>query len=320
MQLDLLQAIQNLRAPWLTTVFEWITTLGSPQVVIVLAPLVFWCISTRRGYQFLAIVLFSAYLNSLLKESMALVLSDAGPLYATRPYQLFPQHIWTCRSDPSFNPDALLSTLCREEESFAFPSGHAQGSFVAWVYVAVLVRRRWVWALSIAAIVLIGVSRMYLGQHWPTDILGGWLIGAALLSIAWALLRLGARRPRLVTRVLLALMLGATALFALLDPDPTLNRARTLGLIAGASLGYLAYLRQPPFAVQAPRFVQAGKIGIGVLGVALIQLGLGQLLPDDRVIVLLLGVLTGAWVTLGAPRIFRAVFGAARTSAHGALS
>lgn len=309
MQLEFLQALQNLRTPWLTSFFEIITSIGAPQVYIVLLPLIFWCVSTRHGYRCLIVVLLSVYLNSLLKEVAPLFLSaDQGPLYALRPYRAFPQQIWTCRSDPAFNPDALLSTLCREEETLAFPSGHAQTSMVAWGYLLVVLRRRSIMILGAAMIVLIGLSRLYLGQHWPTDVLGGWLIGAGVLATALWLFRRSSR-PRLVNRVLLALMLLAVPVLTLLDPDPTYNRARALGLIAGVSIGYALQLQAAPFFVQARWPVQIGKILIGVIGIVALQLGLGAILPDARLIIVFVGTLTGVWVTYGAPQIFRAAFG-----------
>lgn len=87
------------------------------------------------------------------------------------------------------------------ESSLSFPSGHALFSATAAVVVACLVlrgaHRRWlrvlVVVLSAGASLLIGVSRLYLGVHWTTDVLGGWVFGAAWGSLcltAGALARL----------------------------------------------------------------------------------------------------------------------------------
>ena len=74
-----------------------------------------------------------------------------------------------------------------EETTYSFPSGHAAGSSaLAVVIVALLWRTKWrVPALIIAPlyIVLIGFSRMYLGVHYLTDIIAGWIVG-----ISWVLL------------------------------------------------------------------------------------------------------------------------------------
>ncbi|WP_210530211.1 phosphatase PAP2 family protein [Rubellimicrobium arenae] len=81
--------------------------------------------------------------------------------------------------------------------STSFPSGHSLMAAVTWLTLAVMLaraerqRRMKVYWVTLAAIVtmMVGVSRVYLGVHWPSDVLAGWILGAA-----WALLCLIAAR------------------------------------------------------------------------------------------------------------------------------
>jgi undecaprenyl-diphosphatase len=85
----------------------------------------------------------------------------------------------------------------------SFPSGHATGSAATYLTLGALLagfqrrRRLKVYLLTIAVLltVLIGLSRLYLGVHWPSDVLAGWTLGAswALLCwlVAWQLQRRG---------------------------------------------------------------------------------------------------------------------------------
>ncbi len=72
--------------------------------------------------------------------------------------------------------------------SSSFPSGHSANSMTAFVALAVLAvperHRKLALAIAIPLAILIGLSRPYLGVHWPTDVLGGWaLAGIVLLAM-----------------------------------------------------------------------------------------------------------------------------------------
>lgn len=98
-------------------------------------------------------------------------------------------------------PSAVLSV-----DGFSFPSGHAAGAAAvgtvsAWMLCRWVVHR-WaaqvaVWAATVAVVMLIGFSRAYLGVHYVTDVLAGWLVGtawaAAVIVVAswWASARPG---------------------------------------------------------------------------------------------------------------------------------
>jgi membrane-associated phospholipid phosphatase len=85
--------------------------------------------------------------------------------------------------------------------SWAYPSGHSLTSMaVLGVLIALAVRHLTVRATRTAAIATgvlliaaVGVSRVYLGVHWPTDVLAGWLVGSVWLGLC--LFLFGRRRP-----------------------------------------------------------------------------------------------------------------------------
>jgi undecaprenyl-diphosphatase len=80
--------------------------------------------------------------------------------------------------------------------SASFPSGHSMLAATTFLTLAVLISslepRRSTKALAFAVAVLmtvaIGISRVYLGVHWPSDVLGGWCAGAGLSALAWLVL------------------------------------------------------------------------------------------------------------------------------------
>ena len=91
-------------------------------------------------------------------------------------------------------PDQALHLV--EQGGYSFPSGHSVTSVIVYGLLVYLIRRHCpnpalknaLTALCLALALIIGPSRIYVGVHWPTDVLCGWLIGAGVLLIAISIL------------------------------------------------------------------------------------------------------------------------------------
>lgn len=88
-------------------------------------------------------------------------------------------------------------------DSFAYPSGHALASVCFYGTVATIICRRYmkrswpraaVWAAAVLMIGLVGLSRIYLGVHYPTDVIGGYLVGTAWVVFATIFVGMGQGR------------------------------------------------------------------------------------------------------------------------------
>ena len=101
-------------------------------------------------------------------------------------------------------PDVLAQLV--EASGAAFPSGHSSQAVACYGALALVVvvtssrraRRTIAPLLALTLAILVGASRVYLGVHWPSDVLSGWIVGAAWLTavsaVTWALYRVD--RPR----------------------------------------------------------------------------------------------------------------------------
>ena len=167
------------REPWLTTIMKGITSLGSSAVLIgVVAALgALWWVKRRSWRPLLMLTGAYAGADVLFRVVKALTGRDRPP----------------------------ASQAIGHFTGLAFPSGHATQAVAVWGMVAALVAVgsvRWStkvtgWAVAVVVAGLVGVSRLYLGAHWLTDVLGGWALGAVWLAVLLVTVRtVGTLRDR----------------------------------------------------------------------------------------------------------------------------
>ena len=281
--IDLILHLQAHRGPYLDALFRGISALGGP-VRVALLPFVLWALSYRAGSRLLVTLLFSALGNFSLKEWLA----------QPRPFDL----------DPRIGPDRSVSP--------GMPSGHAQHSLVEWTLIAYRVSRPWFSWLAIGLVVLIGFSRIWLGLHFPTDVLGGWAVGALIL---WFYFRFADRiapvLSGLTTLAQCAIASAASLPFVLaqLLSDDRRYILGLGGLLLGAACGMALYHRWQlrceggTLAQRALRYLLGMAVlclWIGVAGVALKALhGTLHSVADYAV-----NAVAGLWLTAVAPLVF----------------
>lgn len=81
-----------------------------------------------------------------------------------------------------------------EVTTLSFPSGHAMNSAIIYLTIALVLSRTvaarrvrlYLRGVAIVLVTTIGVSRVYLGVHYPSDVLGGWLVGSAWATLCWS--------------------------------------------------------------------------------------------------------------------------------------
>ncbi|WP_161975290.1 phosphatase PAP2 family protein [Tengunoibacter tsumagoiensis] len=180
------QEFQESQMPWLHTFMVWVSYLGNAIYVyvplILLTALVFWFVRLRLEALFIVgLSIISSLLNGLLK------------LIVNRP-----------------RPTANLVEIFQHATGQSFPSGHVMSyvSFFGLLFSFGLIlfrRNRW-WHYALLVIpalfvVLVGPSRIYLGDHWASDVIGGYLFGGLLLGLALWLYLLLKERGILTPRI-----------------------------------------------------------------------------------------------------------------------
>lgn len=102
-------------------------------------------------------------------------------------------------------PTPSVVRVSEQASGLGFPSGHAMGAMLLYGGIVLLTNavsgpplaKRLVRVIAGLVVIVVGFGRVSSGAHWPSDVLGGYLWGAALLLLLWRLLRVGdlTRRP-----------------------------------------------------------------------------------------------------------------------------
>lgn len=265
-------------SPALDLPFKIISAVGDEELNLLVVSFVYWRLDRRLGARAGLLYLFSAYTSGLAK----LVADQPRPFeYDGRVRQLV---------------DAL---------SGGFPSFHAQNTLVLWGFLAMQARRRWLSILAATLITLVGLSRLYLGVHFPTDVLGGYVIGAIVLL---AFLRLAPRAEAWLASAglawQLALAMAAPLTMLALVPVDDEIAVTAASMLLGVGLGLAIERRWVRFEAGGPWF--RGLIGY-ILGVAIVlalRFGLKAAfagLEPEPVFRFLRYAIMGLWFAAGAP-------------------
>ena len=291
--------------PQLVGVMAFITSLGEEVFYLAALPAVYWSIDKRLGRQLGYIFLLSAATNNIAKSL----------LRQPRPFWLDP------------------SVKLREAESYGLPSGHAQHATAVYLMLAGWVRRGWMWLLAFVLILLMALSRIYLGVHFIQDVIGGFVLGLIVLGLFLFWQRAFAERfsRRILGRRLLLMIAIPTglalfyvaALLLLGAPDLGVAWAQfvpaaeltahedvvsTVAGLLGFGVGMILESSRVRFRTDGPIWQRVVRYALGI-AVALGIWGLRSVLPADpewvalplrflRYLLLLL------WVTYFAPWVF----------------
>lgn len=230
---SIIEWLQRFRTPVLDQVFIALTWLGGDLFYMLLIPIIYWSVDRERAHRLAVVFLVSVWLNGAVKEWVAMP-----------------------RPDP-----ALGIARVYEASGPGFPSGHAQGSMTFWGWLALEYPRPWFIAVAVLMILGISISRLYLGVHFPGDVVGGWALGLAVIALgALALARTSRQRDGGAWRWLLAVVVPL-----LLFPfSPSSEAERALGFLIGLLTADRVALRSIPYGQQGSLLQHLGRLAVGL--------------------------------------------------------
>ncbi|WP_163835254.1 phosphatase PAP2 family protein [Spartinivicinus ruber] len=137
-------------------VFQLFSWLGYGELYLIIIGLLYWGWNPRLGVSLSGYLLLSSTLNGIFKLLF----------HAPRPYWLVPE---------------LYKGI--PDHAFGMPSGHANSSLSFWGRWALAISRPGFWLLSISIMLIVGLSRVYLGAHFPSQVVAGWGVALTCLVI-----------------------------------------------------------------------------------------------------------------------------------------
>ena len=303
--------ILQANAPGLAIFMLLVSILGAPEFYLVVIPLILWCYSKSLGLRLLFLLSISAAFNAMLKILF----------HAPRPY-------WVSAEVKAFS----------SEPTFGMPSAAAQISLTFLGYICTWFKKRILWLVCIVLIILVGISRMYLGVHFLTDILSGWIIALIILLVFLryekpAALWLSQKTPG--TRIFLALLASCMFIIltqvviyclgswqvpagwsslallqtnAVIDPLSLRDELMAAGLLFGAAAGAVISAVYIPYAVDGSTSRKAIRYLSGIIILALLWVALSAPTKSPDLagygMSYFRAALVGVWITAGAPFMF----------------
>ena len=264
--MELLYWFETIRTPALDAAMSLVTRLGEETFFMVAALFVFWCVDKRRGYYLLSV----GFVGTLVNQWLKIVCRVPRP--------------WV--RDPNFT---IVESARDGAAGYSFPSGHTQSAVGVFGGVARFTRRWWLRCVCLVLLVLVSVSRMYLGVHTPADVGVSFAVTAALVLLLYPLIESTLIESTLWfpgrMYVILGVLLGVSGAFVAfveLFPFPADVDAANLagavknawsmaGAVGGMLLACLFDNRLLQFPNRAPWWGQLVKLLGGLVLVVLVK-------------------------------------------------
>jgi membrane-associated phospholipid phosphatase len=298
-------------APGLGLIMMFFSLLGQVELYLLIIPLILWCYDKKLGLRIIFLLTICTVINAMFKILF----------HTPRPYWI------------SSEVKALTS-----DSSFGMPSGHAQTSVTFLGYISAWFNKTYIWVICITLIILVAISRIYLGVHFFTDIIAGWIFALIILLVflqyensvtEWF------SRKKIIIRFFLALcasiimiILTQLMIFSLgtwhvpaewsalafaqtnqyINPISLRDSLMAAGLLFGAATGasisadYLPYVVDGSNSQKVIRYL-TGIIILGLLWV-LLSASTKSLDLTGYGMTYFRAALAGIWVTVGAPYLF----------------
>lgn len=273
--MEFLYLLEKIRVPVLNELMLLITHLGEETAFLAIAIVVFWCVDKYQGYYLMGVGLFGNMANQFLKILCRI----------PRP--------WV--RDPNFH---ALESAIPEASGYSFPSGHSQTAVGTFGCIAATQKKNWIRCICIAIMILVPLSRMYVGVHTPADVLVGSGMALAMVFLFRPLMLGNGKKNIPVVLAALTVLSVAYLLYVELYPFPAdldphnyesavKNGYTFVGCFVGLLIVWFVDEKKLQFTNEAVWWAQILKAVLGLAVVMLVKEGtkgvLNAILGDEMI-------------------------------------
>ena len=249
-ELNIIRAIQSIANPFLDGLFQFITMFGEEAILIPLIAVIYWAFNKKMGEYIAYASLTSVLVNGAIKDIFK----------AKRP----------------IGEPGIRSLKVETATGYSFPSGHTQGTASFWSAIAIYLKNNYMYVISALIIVLVAISRLYLGVHYPKDVLFGAIFGILTSFIAYKLFN------KVNNKIALYFITFIIFIPALLYAHSA-DFIKGMGTFLGFALGIYVEKKYVNFSVEGKSINKILRVVIGLAILILLKVGLKAVFPNKLV-------------------------------------
>lgn len=243
-ELDIIRIIQSIHNEFLDGMFQFITSLGESTIILIFILSLYWSVNKKMG-EYIA---YSFFTSGLLNNSLKNFFKAPRPI----------------------GEEGIRSIRVHTATGYSFPSGHSQGAASTYSAFAIFNKKKIINLGVVILISFIGISRLYLGVHYPKDVIVGLILGTLTAAITYFLFNKIENHQLLY---LMTLMIFIPGLF-----NPSMDLTKSMGSFIGFCFGTLVEVKKIKFSTDIKLIQKIIRTFFG----AMVLLILKTILPNDE--------------------------------------